>query len=206
MIVKKILKMLLMGISIVILIGSECPEPEPPETYDPDLPLEHIDELRDEYSTYSLTVPPRSAFSAGTRAYSANYQFWTADHLTCPTCPGICTYCRGTGLNTSDPYWAIIAILDWEVELGVKADQVNDELTSEWSGNVPIWITSAYRNPARNMRIPGHSPTSNHMFGHAIDFDGESPAENDMIRDAVSEAGGNPVPEGGGYGWIHANF
>ncbi len=34
----------------------------------------------------------------------------------------------------------------------------------------------------------------------------DSPAENDMIRDAVSEAGGDPIPEGGGSGWIHANF
>jgi hypothetical protein len=63
-------------------------------------------------------------------------------------------------LNTGDHDWAILrpALL-----AGLEAIYTQN-------GNRPIRINSAYRNPARNAKLPGSARNSRHLYGDAVDI------------------------------------
>lgn len=187
----------------------------PEESIRPDPGSFLVEELQWEYSFRDLYEPPDSAFITKNVA-STYYDFWDGKHKP-PNSDDICGTCAGWALNTGDELYSGIALLDWDrhsesytTHLGTYADLVVNEVaglgwdTLNWAW--PPKISSAWRNPARNERIPGSSDTSLHMFGRAIDFDGTNQAQLDLLYDAVYQAGGVPEKENYPTGWIHSSW
>lgn len=201
--------LLIFVISICACTGLE-PDPFRPELGDP-----LATELRQEYQSFNLYVPPDTAFILKNVA-SDRYAFWDRGHLR-PNSNEICGTCAGEALNTADEKYSDIALLDWDrhqerytTNLGIYADDVVDELAViGWDTLFWAWppkISSAWRNPARNDSIPDSDPNSLHMFGRAIDFDGENGTQLDILKIAVQNAGGTPTEEDYPTGWIHSSW
>jgi len=163
----------------------------------------------------SIRPEPDSAFIVKDTA-STYYWFWDGKHLS-GNSDDICGTCAGRALNTGDRTYSGIALLDWDrhsetytTNLGSYADLVVEQLTDlGWDSLNWAWpplISSAWRNPDRNARIPGSSPTSLHMFGRAIDFEGIDSTQLDLIYDAVYNTGGTPTRENYPTGWIHSSW
>lgn len=172
-------------------------------------------ELQWEYSFRYLYEPPDSAFTTKNVA-SPYYKFWDGKHKP-PNSDDICGTCAGEALNTGDELYSGIALLDWDrhsetytTHLGTYADSVVrrlsvtgwDTLNWQW----PPKISSAWRNPARNERIPDALDTSLHMFGRAIDFDGDNQDQLNLLFNAVYYVGGRGVKKDEPTGWMHSKF
>jgi len=147
-----------------------CGSNPPP---DPPVSAELISLLKQDYIDNGYNAPPDDAFT--NEENSIYYQFWDGGHL----------HGNGFALNTSDMEFSGIAILDWIVNLGIKADEVMDIYLGN-NGTDIVPISSAYRNPSRNIMVGG-SDNSYHIWGRAIDFDGYTDEENIAIYEAAEE-------------------
>jgi hypothetical protein len=84
---------------------------------------------------------------------------------------------------------------------------------AQWSvesGNLPMNVNSAYRNPSRNNRVGG-AKGSRHMYGDAVDIKNETRSidEYNARRDAAKNAKANYIePWDGpcGNGCVHADW
>ena len=170
--------------------------------------------LQSEYYFHDLYEPPDTAFIVKDTA-STHYDFWDGLHKYSGS-ESICDSCGGWALNTGDGMYSGIAMLDWDrhsetytTNLGTYADDVVSRLEDlNWDTNNWDWppkISSAWRNPDRNERSGGLD-TSLHMFGRAIDFDGENQEQLDLLFQAVYDVGGKGIKKNEPTGWMHAKF
>lgn len=99
-------------------------------------------------------------------------------------------------LNIGDYNWAILR--------NNLLNGIEDVRTR--NGNNPIALNSGYRNPARNARIPGAAPQSQHMYGTAADI-ASNQNTFQPLRIAGLAAGACCEPLAiSGYGHVHVDW